>query len=221
MRRKLLKTLALGATLSVSSVFAANVPGGTAAGTPTVFTLAGLTQIVTASGTFSPPSLTFNADYRETVYSDPSNEFCSGCYDFVIQIHDTGANNGASGIIEHVTNSDFSQSQVDIGYTTSTLTNFTAGGVVPNTIDRQPAAGNVVSWDYNTTPIAVGQYSAILVAETNAKSYTVGFLGTLDGGSAQAITFAPSSVPEPMSMGLIGGGLALLGAARWRRKAKA
>ncbi len=33
-------------------------------------------------------------------------------------------------------------------------------------------------------------------------------------------TFAQTSAPEPMSMGLLGGGLALLGLARWRRSAK-
>jgi hypothetical protein len=70
--------------------------------------------------------------------------------------------------------------------------------------------------------LMVGQTSAWLEVDTNAFSYdSLGEIGVIDGGTASSAGFEPSgSVPEPATMALLGGGLALLGVARWRKAAR-
>ena len=55
-----------------------------------------------------------------------------------------------------------------------------------------------------------------------AGSHTVTVLYTEDNGAPAILRLGlpPESVPEPMTLGLLGGGLTLLGIARWRRSVK-
>ncbi len=59
-------------------------------------------------------------------------------------------------------------------------------------------------------------YSAVSVEKDVAVNGNDGFAGI----SVVQDTFSQSAVPEPTSMGLLGGGLALLGLGRWRRSGK-
>jgi len=211
MKKNLLIALGLGlATIAPSAFGSVIAPGATAP--PDILTVgAGSTLVTpTVSGVISPG--TFTANYTESVYSDPSNTFCAGCLDFVYTVNNTGG----SGVIERVTG--FSYDTVvmtDVGYETGT------GSNAPSTVDRS-ANGNVVGFNFlGTAEINPGQTSDTLVIETNARSWTTGLVSIQDGSAGTSNGLAPSSVPEPVSMGMLGGGLALLGIARWRRATRA
>jgi hypothetical protein len=60
----------------------------------------------------------------------------------------------------------------------------------------------------------------MLVIETNATQSAPGFISIQDGLAGSGPGNQPASAPEPVSMGLLGGGLALLGLARWHRREK-
>ena len=50
-----------------------------------------------------------------------------------------------------------------------------------------------------------------LIIQTNALTYTTGFLSAQDGTAGSGIGFQPSAVPEPSSLALMGGGLSVFG----------
>lgn len=210
MKKTLITSLGLGLALAATSAFANTIsPGGT--GAPDALTIgAGSTLVATISGTISPG--TFTADYTENVYSDPTNTFCAGCYDFTYVIHNTGT----IGVVERATGFSFDHVILtDVGWTAG-------GGKAPTSVDRS-LNGNVVGFNFLASDeIGAGQTSDVLIIMTNSMNYTQGFVSLQDGTAGSAIGLAPAGVtPEPMSMGLLGGGLALLGVARWRRNKKA
>jgi PEP-CTERM motif len=72
-------------------------------------------------------------------------------------------------------------------------------------------------------PLEASENTQSCLLPTGTHNLTL--LYTEDNGSpailrAAALVGLPNPVPEPISMGLLGGGLALLGVARWRRSLK-
>jgi hypothetical protein len=66
-----------------------------------------------------------------------------------------------------------------------------------------------------------GTTSFTQIIRTNARSYTVGNFGLLDGIGDNAAGFAPASaVPEPESYAMLLAGLGMIGTIIRRRKAK-
>jgi hypothetical protein len=119
---------------------------------------------------------------------------------------------GGADPIERITAGSFIGYSVDAGVVTS------SPGFAPLTVDRS-ANGGVVGFNYQNAANLTGtQSTQLLVIETNAKSFTAGVLSVQDGLAANGIGFQPAATPEPVSMSLLGGGLALVGFARWRRK---
>ena len=210
MKRKLLSAFGLGVALTASSAFANTIaPGASAA--PDLLTLgAGATSIASVSGTISPG--TFTANYTETVYADPTNTFCAGCYDFVYSV----SNVGATGVIERITGYSYDTTILtDVGYTPGS-------GTAPTTVDRS-ANGNVVGFNFlGSGEIAAGTSTDMLIIETNSKSFVSGLISIQDGSAGTSVAFGPGpvSTPEPVSMGLLGGGLTFLGLARLRKSKK-
>ena len=222
MTKKLLTTLALGLAVTLPSAYATILAPGTPALPPDLLTVNG-TQLATTSGSIvfpgapAPPA-DFSATYTASVYSDPTNTFCPGCLDFVYQVADTSNTTGLTpGVIGRITASDFGSFSTDVGYQSGT-------GVAPTTVDRSgvlPGPGPVIGWNFpGLFEINPGQSSAVLIIQTDAHYFTSGTISAQNGTSGNGIAFEPTLVPEPVSMGFLGGGLALLGLARWRRGTK-
>jgi PEP-CTERM motif-containing protein len=85
-------------------------------------------------------------------------------------------------------------------------------------VDRS-ANGGVVGFNYAGAANLTGTESTqLLVIQTNAMAYMPGLLSVQDSLAANGVGFQPT--PEPISMSLLGGGLALIGFGRWRRNQK-
>ena len=81
--------------------------------------------------------------------------------------------------------------------------------------------GGVVGFNYQSTNLTGTDSTQLLVVQTNATNYMAGLLSIQDRQSANGLGFQPvAATPEPVSMTLLGGGLALLGAVRLRKKNK-
>ena len=149
-------------------------------------------------GTILTP--TFTDSYSEWVYSDPGNTQCGGCLDFVYQF----TNNGPHA------NERFSMYSF-AGYLADVGTNV-FGTHDPTSIDRS-LSGAVIGFNYLAADeIAPGQTTPLLVIETNAQTFTNGFLSAQDGTAGYAVAYSPAAVPEPSSLALLGGGLTLAAA---------
>ena len=230
MIKKLSLVLAFGLAVTLPSAYATLLVPGTPATAPDVFAtgigagstlLASLTDqpIIFPTGGGAPPA-DFSATYSAWVYRDPvANLACltGGCLDFVYQVTNTSDVTGLTpGVMERITASNFGNYITDVGYQPVT------GDVAPLTVDRSISgtAGPVIGWNFpGVGEITGGQTTDLLIVETNAIYYANGTISAQNGTTGDGVAFEPS-VPEPMSMSLLGGGLALLGLARIRRAAK-
>lgn len=159
-------------------------------------------------------AFTFNA----AVYTDPGNTFCAGCFDFFYQVINKPASTDDIGRISVI---NFTSWEVDAGYSVGGEpadggTAFPTGTIVPGLVDRNTA--DTVGFQFASTPdssaIAPGQTSTVLVVETNAIRFTSGFASVIDGGATNVASFEPTAVPEPATEWLLG--LGLIGLARVR-----
>lgn len=204
MMKKFLLGLAIGA-LSMASLASATVLAPGSSGAPDPFTNAGWTLLAT-TGVQALSSGTFTANATSWVYSDANNTFCAGCLDFVYLVTRTGG----SDPIERITAGSFAGYLVDAGVVT------TSPGQTPISVDRS-ANGAVIGFNYqNAANLTDGQSTQLLVIQTNSTTFAPGLLSVQDQLSANGVGFQPT--PEPVSMSLFGGGLALVGIARLRRK---
>jgi hypothetical protein len=155
------------------------------------------TQVAWTSGTIA--TATFTTTYQQWVYADPNNTWCAGCLDFVYQFTNAGGDAN-----ERYSMYNFAGFLVDVG--TKPF-----GGHDPLTIDRS-LDGPVIGFNFPASDeIMPGQTTPLLVIETNAKYFTKGFASAQDGTAAYGFAYAPSAVPEPSSLALIGGGLSVFG----------
>jgi len=203
------KTLALltCAVGFISSAAASTIGPGTTAPPDTFSSIAGLTLVTSTTGTINPvPGTSFNANYTEWVYRD--NSMCANCLDFLIQFSNSGP-----GIAERLTTSSFDGFITDVGYNTAA-----GSGVIPSTVDRS-SNGQVIGFNFIPPGSAVngGQTSAVLEIQTNAVTFTSGFLSIQDGVAGSGLAFQPSAVPEPKSTAVLFGACLLLGFVGWRK----
>jgi hypothetical protein len=196
--------LVLALALSAPAAFANELGNGDTA-PPDVFDNVGGALLNSIVGTITTP--TFSANYTEWVYSDPNNTFCVNCLDFVYQFTNNGPN-----VLERFTAFAFDGFRVDVGYEAN------SGANVPLSVDRS-TSGAVIGFDYTGADnLLPGQSTALLVIETNAASYTDGFVTAQDGTSGSGPAFAPApTVPEPSSLGMLGTGILIAGGMLKRR----
>jgi len=143
-----------------------------------------------------------------------------GTLDFYYQLSDDSTSIDA---LARETNTDFTGFTTAVGYRTDGGTMlassdpFVNGSVPPIFADRN-APGDVVGFSFNqsdATKIQPGQTSNVLVISTNATAFKVGHSSVIDGGTVTIATYEPAaSVPEPMSLLFLGGGLLALGSLR-------
>lgn len=223
MTKNFLFTLAIGVALSVPSAFATttNLPPGGSVGS------------VPGDGTAPPPGngggtvvaqvvddvITNNTvpGISVTVWEDVVLT-SGGTYDFYYAFENSSSINDSFNTVDVTNYTGFSTSvgrltgANGVGGTTTTQSN-------PSSATRD-GAGDTVNFLYTgANELAPGQYTPWLEIVTNATAYNkLGTAGAIDGGGFSGSGFYEPVVPEPMTMGLFGGGLALLGIARWRRR---
>ena len=94
---------------------------------------------------------------------------------------------------------------IDAGFDPSTP------GNAPLTVNRA-ISGEVIGFNYTgTDTVLSGQTTPVLVIETNATKWVSGFVSAQDGTAGYGAAFAPAAIPEPSSLGLVGGGLLFIG----------
>lgn len=223
-RRKLSITRALFAGIAFVSTAAASVilPGGTVAVSGTTFAsrpeLGGLVLEDTIVNWSADGGATFGTMQTRVVRED-----VAGTLDFYFRIFNDPQSQKfvAAGRFEN-----YAGFATDVDYRIDGL-----GTIGPYQVKRVGAGGSSVNFVFDSaTPIAVapGQESLFLMIKTDAVNYTtsIGDLvigpdlaGAPSGSISNLMTvYAPTSVPEPATYGLLAAGLLCLGVARRRRR---
>jgi PEP-CTERM motif len=176
----------------------ANVLGNGTSVPPSPLFPSGTLMASIIAGTITTP--TFTVTYSTWVFADPANSWCKGCLDFVYQFTNNGGDSN-----ERFSMYNFAGFLVDVGTNPFGIHD-------PTTIDRS-LNGPVIGFNFPASDqISTGQTTPLLVIETNALQFTTGFASAQDGTAGYGIAFSPAStVPEPSSLALTGGGLFVLG----------
>ena len=197
----------LGTILTPPSgtVFAGLVPIATPTGTLLASLVSGYSFFTTAGTTSG--TLT-SAVYRES----------SGTLDFYYQVMNNA--NSATAIARE-TDTNFAGFTTWTGYRLDGSGPFVPGTVTPVTADRN-SAGSVIGFSFNppdSAKILSGTTSNVLVISTDATAFTAGNASVIDGGTQTVAAFQPTTtIPEPATMLLFGGGLLALSSVRRFRR---
>jgi len=210
-----LRLALLGAAILAPSAHATLLdPAGTVSCTTcTTFTdlLSNYTYVTGTTLTVNAVNAQNQALYTANVVAAVYSDKATGGLDFFYQVKDAV---GPDTIVR-ISNTVFTGFTTNVGYRTDGIftgvNNFMAGTVAPTSIDRN--SSDTVGF---TLTLGPSKTSDILVIKTNATKWTVGTTNLIDGGVNSVNTFAPTSVPEPASMAMIGAGLLALGI--FRRK---
>jgi hypothetical protein len=209
-----------GALMLAGAVFATNasradaaalVPGGDVAvpivGAVGVNPFANV--LVVSSGPLSDSSLTgdLDATFWAAVYRDT----VTGFLDFYYQVR----NDTSSTTIAHrETEFNFGGFTTDVYATVGGFGIFGVGVEAPTDADRSGGTGATVGFEFQTQPppgsgtLNPGELSYVKIIRTNATEYTTGVSNLINGGVAEVATFAPTVIPEPATLLLVGLGLA-------------
>jgi hypothetical protein len=159
-------------------------------------------------------NISYNGTARTAVYDTGTG------LDFYYQFtNDISSKNG----IERFTGYDFSSlgaSAVSVFQTSAAFGMFTAGTETSDYADR--TALGVIGFNFIPnahSKVNPGTTSFTQIIRTNARDYTVGNFGLLDGIGDNAAGFA-TAVPEPESYAMLLAGLGMIGTIIRRRKAK-
>jgi hypothetical protein len=212
------------AALAVASVAAPAsatiIVPGTAGLTYSPFVVSSQGTLI-ASTSVPGTALTFSAVMRSAVYL---NTF--GTLDFYYQVARTGAGTVSSQMIDAFTASDFAGYTVDALVSAADLDGermFTASNNPPGsttTVGRS-STGVTMQTNFGTNGLENNEVSATYIFRTNARSFTTGTFGVIDGSSYSGLAYAPAgpAVPEPATWAMMLVGFGMTGAAiRYRRR---
>jgi len=212
-----------------TTVHAGPLPAGTVIPIPAPVVLtAGGTVVADTGyipyGPFGSPDT--SGFVRQVVLSgDAGNPFGLAAHTFIYQVVLT------EGHISRLSGSNFATWLVDAGKAPAAGTEYPSGkapgGFTTTTLPEGAVAlmsrsldGSTVRFDtpfLDTTVVGGPLVSEMMIVHTNAPSFTDGFIGLVDGSSADPIAgYAPA--PEPASMTLLGMGLLGMGGYAWRRR---
>lgn len=234
--RKTVFAIGLGLALTVPAAFASSAisPGGSVAVLPTASLPCGADGTGCAASKLNqvlvnPNNAAETATVSELVYLGATG------YDFFYQF--TNTTTSANPDTFNEVNMDmFGGYNVSVavdnncgtGQTCIAPSATTAGGAVAS---RDGGAGNGVNFFFQGPAGTDGtlgpqQSTYWLEVDTNAPSFQLGGFGSvIDSGTATDVPppplYEPSAAPEPASLALLGGGLALLGLSRLRKSKKA
>jgi hypothetical protein len=158
----------------------------------------------------------------------------SGPIDFANNNPVTGSNTfgnffGSSSAGTHLSAAQLAMPMSSLGDSITTFiritTSYTLTAPLIFTLDHDDGAAIYLDGAGNGAQICGNPFESSENAQTCALpvgTHSLTLLYTEDNGApailhAAALTNLPTPVPEPMTIGLLGGGLALLGVARWRR----
>lgn len=163
-----------------------------------------------------PIALTGMNALNQTVFTGTLEEWVAtdvhtGGLDFLYQVVN---NAGSADSIQNVSVASYAGFTTDVGYCSNPPSGNPdpcgsplggAGTLAPTSITRNSASTIDFGFSPNGIPPGVQTYD--LVVKTNATAYTLGTTQVQDDGVASVITLAPSAAPEPVSAGLLLGGL--------------
>lgn len=170
--------------------------GGTCA--PALLTVSPTASVVASTHGMMTATGSFTVTYTESVFADPTNEYCNGCLDWVLQMTNSGT---SIDPIQRLNISHFAGFIVDIGVNTNGATGFPVAGTgAPNSVERD-LSGKIVTWDFTgRNELMAGTKTVRLEAETNATNFEPGLISFQDGGATQASGFEPAApkvaIPE-------------------------
>lgn len=181
-------------------------PGGSVTGPYTAFvpTDFGLVKADTGVQSFTGIdallNTRFTGELREQVVVDNN----TGFLDFIYQILSTGGPDN----IGKITTINYRDVTINAG-TCPTCANLigAATNLDPVSIGRSGAPGSVVAFDYGDPNgiLGPGDETSVLVLKTNSTTFALGSTSVINGATVNVMTYDPT--PEPMSAGLLLGGL--------------
>ena len=221
----------LSASLAVAAFAAAPASAvilvnGSSLVPPTPFAaIAGSQGTLIASQSFTGSALTFSATFRQAVYRNTG-----GTLDFYYQVDRTGpGSDGSNEEIDGFTVSNFAGFLVD-GYASGPDPDgagFFVAAANPTLSDGTPSGstttfgrsnnGGIIRVNFGLNGLSGSENSATYVFRTNARAFTTGTFGVIDGSTLAGVTFAPT-VPEPATWAMMLGGFGLLGGAMRRSR---
>ena len=171
-----------------------------------------------ASVTRSGTAFTFSATVTSAVYRNSL-----GTLDFYYQVQRTGAGSRANQQIDELTAADFGGFLVDAYASAGDPDGaglFLAAMNPPSstTTFGRSLDDSVIKIDFGSNGLIGTERSATYVLRTNARAYSEGTFGVIDGSTFADLAFQPAAVPEPATWGLMIAGFGMVGFAARRKK---